>query len=126
MQEFLRQLTNNAEKKNPSYKKMYVNSLCDVIKLKCLISDEYVQNTFKEELELVQDYKPDLIFGEFETVMPIVAKKLNIPYFCTGGTPNEKDFNCFGFSNETKSAYEYAENYNKLLEILNLKTIESV
>lgn len=126
MQEFLSQISKNSDKKNSSYKKMYVNSLCDVIKFKGLISKEYVQTTFKEELNLVQDFKPDLIFGEFETVMPIVAKKLDIPYFCTGGTPNEKDFNCFGFSNKTESAYEYAENYNELLKNLNLKTIESI
>lgn len=126
MQEFLSQISKNSDKKNSSYKKMYVNSLCDVIKFKGLISKEYVQTTFKEELNLVQDFKPDLIFGEFETVMPIVAKKLDIPYFCTGGTPNEKDFNCFGFSNKTESAYEYTENYNELLKNLNLKTIESI
>ncbi len=68
------------------------NSLCDVMNLKGLISKEYIQNTFKEEVDLVKNFKPDIIIGEFETVMPIVAKKMNIPYFCTGGTPNKKDF----------------------------------
>lgn len=107
-----------------SHPKFCVASLCDVMKLKNLISKEYVQNTFKEEMELVQKYKPDIIFGEFETVMPIVAKKMDIPYFSTGGTPNKKDFSCYGFSN--KDGYKYTKNYNELLNSLDMKPIESV
>ena len=104
--------------------KFSIDSLCDVISLKGLISKEYVQNTFKEEMELVQSFKPDMIFGEFETIMPIVAKKLDIPYFSTGGAITNKDFSCYGFSNKT--TYGYEEEYNELLKTLNLKTIESI
>lgn len=124
MQKLFQQGSNNDIKGNSSQSKFYMDSLCDVIKLKGLISKEYVQNTFREEMELVQSFKPDLIFGEFETVMPIVAKKIDIPYFCTGGTPGKKNFSCFGFSNKTE--YRYAEDYNELLKTLNLKTIENI
>lgn len=31
--------------------------------------------------------------------MPITAKKMNIPYLSTGGTPNKADFDFHGFSN---------------------------
>ena len=123
-QNMFKQSSNNDIKGNSSKSKYSIDSLCDVMKLKGLMSKEYVQNTFKEEMELVQSFKPDLIFGEFETVMPIVAKKMDIPYFCTGGTPNRKDFSCFGFSNKTEDGY--AENYNELLKTLNLKTIENI
>lgn len=124
LQKLLQQGNSNDVKGNSSKPKFSVDSLCDVIKLKGLISKEYVQNTFKEEMELVQSFKPDLIFGEFETVMPIVAKKMDIPYFCTGGTPGKKDFCYYGFSNKTE--YGYAEEYNELLKTLNLKTIENI
>ena len=101
-----------------------IESLCDVIRLKGIISKEYVQNTFKEEMELVQSFKPDIIFGEFETVMPIVAKKMDIPYFSTGGTASKKDFCYYGFSNKT--VYGYEKEYNELLKSLNLKTIDNI
>ncbi|MFT8351887.1 hypothetical protein [Clostridium saccharoperbutylacetonicum] len=94
--------------------KFSISSLADVMRLKGLISKEYVHNTFKEEMELVESFKPDLILGEFETVMPIVAKKMDIPYFCTGGTSSKKDFSKFGYSNKTK--YGYEETYNELLK----------
>lgn len=124
IQKLLQQDSNNDFKGNSSQPKFSIDSVCNVIRLKGLISKEYVQNTFKEEMELVQSFKPDLIFGEFETVMPIVAKKMDIPYFCTGGTPGKKDFSYFGFSNKTE--YGYAEDYNELLKSLNLKTIENI
>lgn len=114
----------NTVKESSHAHKFSINSLYDVIKLKGLISKEYVQNTFKEEMELVQNFMPDLIFGEFETVMPIVAKKMDIPYFCTGGTPGKKDFCYFGFSNKTDEVY--AEDYNELLKTLNLRTIKNI
>lgn len=124
VQKLLQQGSNNDNKVNSSQPNFSISSVCDVIKLKGLVSKEYVQNTFKEEMELVQSFKPDLIFGEFETVMPIVAKKMDIPYFCTGGTPGKKDFSYFGFSNKTE--YGYAEDYNELLKTLNLETIENI
>ncbi|WP_297424475.1 nucleotide disphospho-sugar-binding domain-containing protein [Clostridium sp.] len=124
VQKLMQQGSNKDIKGNTSQPKFSVDSLCDVIRLKGIISKEYVQNTFKEEMELVQSFKPDLIFGEFETVMPIVAKKMDIPYFCTGGTPSKKDFSYFGFSNKT--AYGYAEEYNELLKTLNLPAIENI
>lgn len=124
MQKLLEQDSNRETKGNSAHSKFSISSLCDVIRLKGLTSKEYVQNTFKEEMDLVESFKPDLIFGEFETVMPIVAKKMDIPYFCTGGTPGKKDFNYFGFSNKTSDGY--AENYNELLNYLNLKTIENI
>ncbi len=92
MQKLLQQGSNKDIKGNSSQHKFSISSVCDVIRLKGLISKEYVQNTFKEEMELVQSFKPNLIFGEFETVMPIVAKKMEISYFCTGGTSSKKDF----------------------------------
>lgn len=101
-----------------------INSVCDVMNLKGLVSKEYIQNTFKEEVKLLEDFKPDIIVGEFETVMPIVAKKMGIPYFCTGGTPNRKDFNYFGFSNKDERGFE--KEYNELLNTLNLETIENI
>lgn len=110
--------------KGNSSNKFTISSLCDVMMLKGLISKEYVQNTFKEEMELIQSFKPDLIVGEFETVMPIASKKMDIPYFCTGGTPCKKDFSYFGFSNKTE--YGYEESYNELLKTLNLKPIENI
>lgn len=121
IQKIARQLGNKEEQEN---KKFHMRSFSDVMKLKCLISSEYIENTFNEEMELVQSFKPDLIFGEFETVMPIVAKKMNIEYFSTGGTPSKEDFSCFGFSNKTEAGD--IENYNKLLKSLNLKTIENI
>lgn len=124
IQKLLQLDSNNDIKGNSSQPKFSIDSLCDVIRLKGLISKEYVQNTFKEEMELVQSFKPDLIFGEFETVMPIVAKKLNIPYFSTGGTISKKDFCYYGFSNKT--AYVYEKEYNELLKSLNLKTIDNI
>jgi UDP:flavonoid glycosyltransferase YjiC (YdhE family) len=124
MKRLLQQGSNNETKGNSARPNFSISSICDVIRLKGLTSKEYVQNTFKEEMELVESFKPDLIFGEFETVMPIVAKKMDIPYFCTGGTPGKKDFSCFGFSNKT--AEGYAEDYNELLKSLNLKTIENI
>nr|WP_257676354.1 nucleotide disphospho-sugar-binding domain-containing protein [Clostridium felsineum] len=114
----------NFIKESAPKRKFSINSLCDVIRLKGLISKDYVQNTFKEEMELVETFKPDIIFGEFEMIMPIVAKKMNIPYFSTGSTIGKKDFCYLGFSNKTTEGY--AENYNELLEVLNLKTIENV
>ncbi|EKQ53721.1 MULTISPECIES: nucleotide disphospho-sugar-binding domain-containing protein [unclassified Clostridium] len=124
VQKLMQQGSNKDIKGNTSQPKLSVDSLCDVIKLKGLISKEYVQNTFKEEMELVQSFKPDLIFGEFDTVMPIVAKKMDIPYFCTGGTPSKKDFSYFEFTNKTTNGY--AEEYNELLKTLNLTTIENI
>ncbi|MBA2886008.1 glycosyltransferase [Clostridium beijerinckii] len=124
IQELLQQDSNNDIKGNLSQPKFSIDSLCDVIRLKGLITKEYVQNTFKEEMELVQSFKPDLIFGEFETVMPIVAKKMDIPYFSTGSTIGKKDFCYYGFSNKT--SYGYEEEYNKLLKSLNLKTIDNI
>lgn len=124
MQQFAKKGSKNDTKTNSLKSNYSISGSCDVIMLKCLISKEYVQKTFKEEMELVQSFKPDIIFGEFEMVMPIVAKKMDIPYFCTGGTPNEKDFCCYGFSNKTSKVY--AENYNELLKSLNLKTVENV
>lgn len=124
VQKLLQQGSNNDNKGNSSQPKFSISSVCDVIRLKGLTSKEYLQNTFKEEMELVRSFKPDLIFGEFETVMPIVAKKMAIPYFCTGGTPAKKDFCYYGFSNRTE--YGYAEEYNELLKTLNLKTIENI
>lgn len=124
IQKLLQQDSNNDIKSNSSQPKLSIDNLCDVIRLKGLISKEYVQNTFKEEVELVQSFKPDLIFGEFETVMPIVAKKMDTPYFSTGGTISKKDFCYYGFSNKT--AYGYEEEYNKLLKSLNLKTINNI
>lgn len=114
----------NTVKESSHAHKFSISSLCDVIRFKGLISKEYVQNTFKEEMTLVQNFKPDLIFGEFETVMPIVAKKMDIPYFCTGGTPGKTDFCYFGFSNKADEIY--AEYYNELLKTLNLKTIKNI
>jgi len=124
MQKFLQENVNKDIKGNSSQPKFSFSSICDVIRLKGLTSKEYVQNTFKEEMELVESFKPDLIFGEFEMVMPIVAKKMNIPYFCTGGTPCKKDFSYFGFTNKTE--YGYAEDYNELLKSLDLETIENI
>ncbi|MDR3598057.1 nucleotide disphospho-sugar-binding domain-containing protein [Clostridium sp.] len=124
VQKLLQYGSNNDSKGNSSQPKFSMDSLCDVIRLKGLISKEYLENTFKEEMELVQSFRPDIIFGEFETVMPIVAKKMDMPYFCTGGTPSKKDFSYFGFSNNTE--YGYAEDYNELLRTLNLKTIENI
>ncbi|WP_459481145.1 glycosyltransferase [Clostridium saccharoperbutylacetonicum] len=121
LQKMLQQGNNNSRN---SSNKFNISSLADVMRLKGLISKEYVQNTFKEEMELVESFKPDLILGEFETVMPIVAKKMDIPYFCTGGTPSKKDFSKFGYSNKTK--YGYEEIYNELLNTLNLDTIENI
>lgn len=124
IQKLLKQDSNNNIKGNSLQSKFSIDSLCDVMNLKGFICKKYVQNTFKEEMELVQSFKPDLIFGEFEAVMPIVAKKMDIPYFCTGGTPSRKDFCYYGFSNKTE--YGYAEEYNELLKTLNLKTIENI
>ena len=76
VQKLLQQGSNNDIKSNSSHHNFSISSVCDVLRLKALISKEYVQNTFKEEMELVQSFKPNLIFGEFETVMPIVAKKM--------------------------------------------------
>ena len=122
IQQFVKKGGNNEKQENSA--EHSVLGSCDAIKVKGFISKEYVENTFKEEVELVESFKPDIIIGEFEMVMPIVAKKMNIPYFCTGGTPNEKDFCCYGFSNKTEQGY--AENYNELLKTLNLRTVENV
>lgn len=124
VQQFFQEKSHGDVKGGFEHGKFSISCVSDVMRLKGLISKEYVQNTFREEMELVQSFKPDLIFGEFETVMPIVAKKMDIPYFCTGGTPNRKDFSCFGFSNKTE--YGYEKNYNELLETLNLDTIENI
>lgn len=103
-----------------------VDCLCDVMKVKGLYSKEYVQNTYQEEIKLIESFKPDIIFGEFETVMPIAAKKMDIPYVSTGGTPNKRDFNCYGFKNDNDISKVYAESYNELLESINLNPIKSI
>ncbi|ETI87961.1 MAG: hypothetical protein Q607_CBUC00214G0075 [Clostridium butyricum DORA_1] len=124
IEKLLNQDINSRIKGDLSEPNLSIESLCDVIRLKGIISKEYVQNTFKEEMELVQSFKPDIIFGEFETVMPIVAKKMDIPYFSTGGTTSKKDFCYYGFSNKT--VYGYEKEYNELLKSLNLKTIDNI
>jgi UDP:flavonoid glycosyltransferase YjiC (YdhE family) len=55
-----------------------------VLRLKGMLNRKYVEATFREETALLEKFRPDVIFGSMDLIMPIVARLAGIPYVVLG------------------------------------------
>jgi hypothetical protein len=95
-----------------------------VIRLKGILSNKYIKTTFKEEMKFVEEYSPDTIYGCFDLIMPIVAKKLGVRYVAIAQTPMIPSFSSELFP-EHKSK-DYTDKFNKMLTYAGLPLISSI
>jgi UDP:flavonoid glycosyltransferase YjiC (YdhE family) len=89
-----------------------------VIRLKGMLNKPYLERTFREELALVERIKPDCIYGGFDLVMPIVARKLGIRYIPVGQSVMSPVFRSELFPKH--ESRDYSDLYNRALRKIGL------
>ena len=55
-----------------------------VLRLKGMLNPTYVERTFREEVQLLEEFQPDCVYGSMELIMPIAARKLGVRYVPIG------------------------------------------
>jgi len=92
-----------------------------VIRLKGMLNKPYLERTFREELALVERIKPDCIYGGFDLVMPVVARKLGIRYIPVGHSVMSPVFRSDLFPKH--ESRDYSDLYNRVLRKIGMPGI---
>ncbi|MCG8701060.1 MAG: hypothetical protein MI922_23610 [Bacteroidales bacterium] len=107
-----------------SVKSPVIKSPVQVMKFKGLLSPGYMQKTYDQQVELLNKIKPDVIVSDWDTVIPMVAKKLNYPLYIISAYTFSKDFRSSLFSEKDQVFPEETKVLNKFLSSKDLPLIQ--
>jgi UDP:flavonoid glycosyltransferase YjiC (YdhE family) len=95
-----------------------------VLKLKGILNPTYIQTTFREEMQLLDEFQPDCVYGSMDLVMPIAAKKMGIRYVPIGSAVMLPGFRSPLFPEH--KAGDYTALVNPLLKKIGLPQVTNI
>jgi uncharacterized protein (TIGR00661 family) len=107
-----------------SFKSPPIKSPVQVMKLKGLLNKNYMKQTFEQQEKIILTSKPDVIISDWDIVIPMVAKKHNIPLYTISGFTFSKDFRSPLFPEEEQICPTETKVINKFLKSKDLPQIE--
>ena len=95
-----------------------------VLRLKGMLNPPYIETTFHEELQLLEEFQPDCVYGSMDLVMPIAAKKMGIRYVPIGSAVMLPGFRSPLFPEHV--AKDYMALVNPLLKKMGLPEVADI
>ena len=104
-----------------------VENLAKFVSLIGLATPRYIEDAIAAEINAIDDFKPDIIFSDFNLTSPISAGHCKIPLVSTANTPFSPTFNSPIFpSIDGNIGERIADIYNKFLISYHLDPIEVI
>ena len=103
-----------------------LRNLADVSMFFNLTREDYIRQALKTELEVIDEFKPDVIFSEFKLTAALSAPYSGLPLVSTACTPAHPDFTTPLFLGPGPSQEESLTGFNHLLDELKLPPIKDV
>ena len=98
----------------------------DVIRLKGIFTKKFVQTTFAEWMDILEDFQPDVFVSEFDLIATIIARKTGTPHFITYGTVGNPEYFSELFFTKPQPDQSLCTHYNRLLKDLGLPRIRVI
>lgn len=103
-----------------------IRTIVDVALFLNLTDETFIRRSFEAEIQAIERFRPDIIFGEFKLTATISAARYGLPVVSTASTPAHPAFVSPLFSNAEEQQETGTEGFNRLLAEEGLDPVQSV